>query len=384
MKNQPRILQNLACGAGLLAFAITSAHAQTNQWGDNFYLGNSASSLSIGANPISARFTASSGMTLTGATIQLSYVTASSDLQIGIMTDNGSGAASGTFLGSGSVTATGAGYWSVSFDSSVALSAGAVYHLMATNKSAGATAGWRDIGAQVTHQPRDSFSDSNWGTGYAYSPGSFGRDTPVYLLSTTSGPNYGSPYTLNNYRELYQDIIRGEQFVYRGSNDQQLISAALRLYVGAAPPDDLSVALLSLNNTLLASGALSKASSLALGVASNYTVSLVGAPVLTNGVSYRLVAWSSNSTLGNNWQLVLNGTGQGSDYAWNGAGFDGTNSFGIGAFSYNPTSATYGSLGDSYDAFFNLTMVAIPEPATLALTLACGLALVVACRKPRR
>lgn len=384
MKNHPRILQTLACGTGLMAFAIATGHAQTNDWGHNFYLGNSAGSLGIGASPISSRFTASSGMTLTGATIQLTFVTASSDLQIGIMADNGSGIASGSFLGSGSVTATGAGYYSVGFDSNVTLSAGAVYHLVASNKTVGATAGWREIGAPVTHQPRDNFPDPNWASGFAYTPSSFGADVSVFLLYTTNGPNYGSPYSLNNYRPLYQDIIRGEQFVYRGSNDQQLISAAVRLYTAAAPPDDLHVALLSMNNTLLASGALSSASSLALGLASNYTVSLVGSPVLTNGLSYRLVAWSSNSTAGNNWQLVLNGTGQGSDYTWNGASFDGTNSFGIGAFSYNPTSATYGSLGDSYDAPFNLTMVAIPEPATLALTLACGLALVAACRKPRR
>lgn len=362
------------CGLGVLAAGVATVSAD-GSWGHNFSMGN-ASSIIVGSSPGSARFTAASAMTITGATINLNLVIPNGSsvdptLFVGLQADNGSGAANGVFLGSGSVTATGAGDWSVNFGSSVSLTPGTVYHLVVSNATAGSSAFWRDLGYANTNQPRDNFPDPKWGDGFAFNSGSFGQGNLVYLLHSTSGSNYGQPYTTSLFAPMYSDIIQGEEFTYLGENNQKLVSVTLRLNTGASTPSGaLDVALLDTSNTILASGVL-PASSAVLNNWSNYDIALSGLPVLTAGTRYRLVAYSAGAVAGD-WDLVQNYTTKGSDYAWNSASFQGTNGFAIRAFSFNPASASYFNPGDDRDTFFNLNT--IPEPtAAMSIVLAAGL-----------
>jgi len=232
--------------------------------------------------------------------------------------------------------------------------------MVISNATPGASVLWLRFTGLNSNQPGSYYPDPKWGIGAAATASTFAAYNGVYLLRTTGDRNYGNPFGATKLSSIYSNTIYGQRFTYQGAGSELAVGVKMTFYVGATlPHDDLHVALMTPTKTLLASGTVS-AASMSPMTSTNLTISLSGAPLLTGGNEYLLVAWSHKST-NSQWQLIFNNTGKAS-LEWNSATFDGTNSYAIiSTTSTNPIAGTYSKYGDQYDARFILQTETLPK-----------------------
>ncbi len=314
-----RIL-SAAAATTLVAVLPSQLLGTSIQWGNDVFLGNSASGVINDQNDIrSQRFQApynidvnrvhlgTNGAGGVGATGVVS-----------IQADNGSGSPSGIDLATGSIAMSATQGYTIDLDSTLSLTAGQSYHLTLRSPNANATNTilWRINGATAspstvnvinpTGTPTFNYAQggsSNNGSTWSFSSI---QTTPWALSNSTTGQIIGQPYNGVQVTGFGSTTWAGQRLKYTGGTGA-LSGLSLQLRgLGGSLGDDLRVHLVDVasqgvgTNSLptvtpgseLFSGVLvpnGTTPAVSPGTFYNLTIPEADRPTLTNGQSYMLL-----------------------------------------------------------------------------------------------
>ena len=348
--------------------------------GNDFIYRTSGSQAATTTRGVYIRFTATADASANSLSLYLSSATASS-LTFGLQADNGSGAPSGTFLASGTITPT-TGWNSITF-ADQSLVAGQVYHVVILPTSSGnaslrSLASFQDIPfASQTYGIKDNqyaFGFINNGT-----PAAANNETALpFVVGTKSSMGMGMAYYNTTSVTLSATTPYGQRFRFTSGGDQPaavLNSITLRLSAGATDIHNVQVTLLDDANVILATTVLD-ASTITPGTTGNYTVNFENGPKLTDESYYRLaLTVEGGGTNSVRWIADITGS---TSNTINSATFQGLDGY-VFSYSDNTFSTPQGSsLGN--DFIFSYTATAVPEPR-VALLLIVGFAFAHVIRK---
>ncbi len=374
-----------------LFLGLPSALAQEDPTYQPEYLpGNSFLYTSAGSRNLNSgtgayvRFTATEETSATSLHLYFNATVATS-VTFGLQADNGSGAPSGVFLGSGTVSPV-EGWNSITLDSPLALTAGQVYHVVALPTAETVRLRRLTMAAPLTFQTW-GIKDPNYGYGTRNTSGTpsaaSNADAITFAVGTTSGRGLGLAYSKYGSSPVLSSATpRAQRFQFHATEpgNNLLESITIRLNAGAADLQDVRITLLNDANLVLATSIID-ASQIAPSTTADYTATFAGGPILTEGEYYRIALTAAGDGVTSiTWASTIT---ESTNAAINSATFQGVEGY---AFSY--TDATFGTAqGISYgsDYLFSYSAVAVPEPGTTA-ALAFG-ALVLGLgrrlRKPR-
>lgn len=358
-----------------LLFGLSAARAQEDPayqpeylQGNSFIYTSAASRNLNTATGAYIRFTATEDTSATSLHLYFNS-TVDTSVTFGLQADNGSGAPSGIFLGSGTVSPK-EGWNSLTLETPQALVAGQVYHVVAL-PTTGDTARLRRLvmAAPLTYQTW-GIKDVNYGYGTRNVSGTpsaaSNADAITFAIGTTSGRGLGLAYSkFSNSPVLSAATPRAQRFQFHAteSGHNLLESITIRLSAGAADLQDVRITLLNDANLVLATSVI-EASQITPSSTADYTATFTGGPVLAEGGYYRIaltavgdgassITWASTITESTNADI-------------NSATFQGVEGY---AFSYSDaTFATAQGISYGSDYLFSYSAVAVPEPgATAAL-----------------
>lgn len=382
---------------------LTQSSTNSN-YGNNFLVTATSSIGNMTSSTIktSLRFTAQATKTVNAIRVYLdSEVGASPSYTYGIQA-NASGNPSGTFLGSGTLTATSAGWKTITLSPPVNITAGAIYHLVVQYNS-GTINTSRYIALRQSAPLNALYPQTNVVDGSAntlFNSGSSWTTVggqPVYELDFSDGSFEGNPYETNTAVSVFGANWIGEKFTVSGGNK---VASAISFYVNknsiTAPADSLQVELRDASNNVIESGVLAAAAQVSTTFSyKTYTFSTQR--TLTSGSAYRIFLKSPNSNSTNFYQVLRITTTNAANF--NSITYDGTNSiytvsansgsswtdtnvsWDIGGYYFTVSGATvYASSGDftsavldagSAVAFNNIAWTAtVPAATTLRFQVA--------------
>jgi hypothetical protein len=254
---------------------------------------------------------------------------------------NSGGNPSGTWLGAsqqgyGDLAATTTGWQTVTLTQPVSLTAGTVYHIVVLYKSG--TIGSSNYIAlrrstpQNSMLPYDGAADSQSNTKF-YSGGFWTTQDsqPIYLLQTATPTYEGNPCETFSNVSVYSANYVGEKLTISGGNQEvDAIGFYVRSNSSTDPADNLYYQIRDSANTVVRSGTLVTKTAITTSY-QWWNVTLSSPLSLTNGATYRVNLYSTNSTASYYYQVLRNDNTNSSEY--NGRNYNGTGS--VYAFSAN-------------------------------------------------
>lgn len=225
----------------MLLLASSSAFAQTTTWGNTYMIGNGNTATVNTANNQWVTFTADANDTITQARLYAPTIVSNSPvLDVGLYAVDVNGVPTGSALTSGSVTATAAGWTSVSL-SNYTLSTGTTYALKVSTATAGASFGWRLTleNPANTIQPVGA-PDAHWRRGLNNNLPVTNGQTVWALGTTMAGKTIGQPYISTSPQNVaHASNTIGQRFVFDlagAGGNKFLESVTLYVGVGATAP----------------------------------------------------------------------------------------------------------------------------------------------------
>ena len=396
--------QTVATGGG--AVELTQSAGGSADYGNKFIVTatSAVGSMTSSTMRTSLRFTAQSGKTVSAISVYIdSEVGVSPSYSYGIQGDV-SGNPSGTYLGSGALKATSAGWKTITLSPAVDITAGAIYHIVVEHNS-GAISTSRYVALRrsapqnllyAQTQAADSQSNTLFNSGSGWTAQNF---QPIYELDFPDATYEGNPYETNAQVNVFGANWIGEKFTVAGGNKTvKDISFYVRQNSATEPADSLQVELRTVTpNAVVSGGSGILATAAQTNTAYNYFTYTFASPItLTNGADYRIVLKSPGSNSTNFYQVYRAVATNAASY--NSITYDGTNSvysasansgsswtdannWDIGGFYFTATGASgYAASGDFTSAALNLGSSAglnnitwtatVPAGATLRLQVA--------------
>lgn len=350
------------------------------------------------------RFTAQETKTVNAIRVYLqSEVGTSPNYRYGIQADS-SGLPSGTYLGSGTLTATSAGWKTITLSPSVNITAGNTYHIV-VQYSSGTISTSRYVALrrslpQNLLYPKTNAVDNNSNTLFTttgtFSAGSLQNFQPIYELDFSDTTYEGNPYESNTETAIFGSNWQAEKFTVTGG-DKTPQSVSFYLRKNGSPPNALTIELRDNLNNSIYTGTVAAVS---VPTSFAYITHTFTSPItLTSGQTYRVILRTTAGTNTNSYRIQIINTTNAANF--NSITYDGTNSVystsgnsgrswtdnnqnDIGGFYFTiPTGGSYAPSGDftshatgSFDAgstaaFNNLIWNAnIPANTTLQLQVA--------------
>jgi len=370
----------------LAAAALLGSHHanadEITEFGFDFFLGGSSSSVIDSQDTLTYRFTAREDLSVDTAGADFNF--GNGDVTFSIREDDGGNPAT-TALGSGTATVSSGGWNEATLDSTVNLTKGQVYHLQ-MELTSGTNAGLRAILSSksdvvtVTGAPDPAgallFRGSPTGSFSAFSFDS--RAHPYAVYNATTGEAQGQPYTSSPLNRFGGIFLRGQTFTFDYQYEQLLESITLRVGRLTDNPgdDDVRVHLFDASNpsdpVLLFSDVFISESDIAAGEYDFFTLEIDDAdrPKLTPGTLY-LLGVESNDSPNNTYRLSTDltiGAGPANLDAVIDQSYQGRTGHHVFATWIDGNLSGLGSEDTStlqYDSYFTLTTV--PEPASLTL-----------------
>lgn len=366
--------------------AMTASPVMAGTFGLDFYNGNSSILPIVNSTrEWTTRFTADHTLTVDTATYYSNGTDGSPNLQISIRADDGAGNPTGPVLAVGSSVPTASGGFKEVAISPVTLNAGQVYHYIysVTNGGGGNNIGIRTTAGYQGAITRTGAPEANWGlntsnnNGASYD-GLMTSDVQAWgLHDSASGDGIGQPYSFGDYAPIGLDIWHGQSFVFTGSPEGNFVdSISMKIYKGnAAAADDLRIHLIdtttgaSIFSDVLLAGNASVTSP--NGDIISVAVPQVG---LVDGRKYILALESLGSAV-NDFQMYMNASFAENallaqnfqeEYESSRVRAFGTSLPSVSAF------VNLDPLGGRYDAYFDLGLTNVPEPAGLSLLAVAG------------
>ena len=232
--------QTVATGGG--AVELTQSAGGSEDYGNKFRvtvtsaIGNMTSS----ATKTSLRFTAQSTKTVNAISVYLNNETGTSPTYTYGIQDDSSGNPSGTYIGSGNLKATSAGWKTVTLSSPVDITAGTIYHIVVEHNS-GAINTSRYIALRQSAPlnllyPQTNVADSSANT--LFNSGSSWTvvgGQPIYELDYSDGSFEGNPYEANTEIPVFGGNWYGERFSFSGA-DKTAQSVSFYVRRNGTPP----------------------------------------------------------------------------------------------------------------------------------------------------
>lgn len=362
--------------------ALTASPVLAGTFGLDLYVG-SASSIAINNSSAqwSTRFTADQSITVDTAIYNLNLYVGAPNLQIAVRADDGFGNPTGPDLGVGTAVPTGSGYNTMSI-SPVNLTAGQVYHYVyrVTNGSPDDAAYIRDLAGHVgsitsTGAPELNHALTYTGDGVNYS--SYTTDVQTWgLYNSATNDAVGQPYAGAGFSSIGLDIWQGQSFTFTGSPAGSFVnSASMKVYKGNAnADDDLRIHLVDTTTGLSIWSDILLAADAPVSVSGAGDIATVAVPEvgLVLGRKYVLALESIGSAV-NDFQMVTNYT-DAPEVLLNLNYQEQYESARVRGFSFAdaPAFANLDPLGARYDAYFDLGLTNVPEPAGLSLLAVAG------------
>ncbi len=324
--------QTVATGGG--AVELTQSAGGSTDYGNKFTvtatsaIGNMTSS----ATRTSLRFTAQSTKTVNAIRVYINNETGTSPTYTYGIQDDSSGNPSGTYIGSGVLRATSAGWKTITLSSSVDITAGTIYHIVVEHNS-GAISTSRYIALRQSSPlnliyPPTNVADSSANT--LFNSGSSWTvvgGQPIYELDFQDGSFEGNPYEANAAVSVFGANWIGERFtVSGGDKTASAISFYVRQNSATEPLDSLQVELRTVTpNAVVSGGSGVLATAAQTNTTYNYFTYTFASPItLTDGTAYRIIIKSPGSNSTNFYQVYRVVTTNAANY--NSITYDGTNS----------------------------------------------------------
>lgn len=370
-----RLFAGVAFAMAIHVATVVCARADTN-FGFTFsYSGSGSAQMLTNTSWNDLRFTATKDITVDRFAMVVGSAVGDPRLLVSLQADN-AGNPSGTSLAN-TVLAPGAlaGNLYGSFGSSVSLTKGTVYHIVTsvTNGSSANSLTLRALnGAVLSRSPQTGAPDPSLNRLWSVNSGSTwtpynqtNASVIVVALGNSSGEAVGQPESAAYTGfAVATNSVRGERFIWNGNTGDSVTSVTLRVSKGTGDAaDNLNVLFLNSSLQILSSNLFLSAGFTNTAV-NNYTINLNTPLVLTNGLTYNLVAQSARSSA-SSYQMLAMGVPLTNMFD---ASFGGTNDY---AITGTGLTSLYNA-GDSstaYDAWFDLGIVSIPEPTTLGIAL---------------
>ncbi len=275
------------------------------------------------------RFSAQESKTVTAVRVYLEAENGTSpSYRYGIQANAAGDFPSGSFLGSGSLTATSPGWKTISLSPSVNLVSGSTYHLVI--EPVGSPTGSRNIALRRSTPLNNLYLKTNTvdsqaktllkttATG-AWTVQNF---QPIYELDFSDGSFEGNPTESSSEISVFGSNFYGERFSFSGANKQ---ASAISFYVrrNGNPANNLSVVLWdSTNNVLVEEGVL--ATPILATTYSYQTYTFSSPKTLISGRSYRIYLKSVGATNTNSYRVYRLNTTAAANF--NSITYDGTSS----------------------------------------------------------
>jgi type II secretory pathway pseudopilin PulG len=310
---------------------ILSQSPANSDYGNEFLVTATSSIGNMTSSTIktSLRFTAQATKTVSALRVYLnSEVGTSPSYRYGIQS-NASGNPSGTYLGSGVLTATSTGWKTITLSPSVNVTAGTIYHIVVQYNSgtinSSRNIALRQLAPLNALYPQTNVADSSANT--LFNSGASWAIVgwqPIYELDYSDGSFGGNPYETNTAVSVFGVNRIGEKFTVSGGNKT---ASSISFYVNqnsaTEPLDTLQVELRDSANNLIEQGVLATAGQ--TNTTFNYfTYNFSTARILANGSTYRIFLKSPNSDSTNFYQVLRITTTNAANY--NSITYDGANS----------------------------------------------------------
>lgn len=340
------------------AVELVQSPSSNIDWGNKFRVESTSAigNMTNSTMKTSLRFTIQSAKTVNAIRVYLQNEAGTSpSYRYGIQTDSG-GIPSGSFLGSGTLTATSTGWKTITLSPSVNLTAGMTYHIVVQYAS-GTISTSRYIALRRS-SPLNAL--------YAY------NNNPDMSANTLF--NSGSSWTIQNYQPLYEldfsdstyegnpyetsagVTIRGanwigERFtVTQGDKTVNNISFFIRQNSTTEPLDSLQVELRTVSPNAVVSGGSGVLATAAQTTTTYayFTYTFASPITLTNGTAYRIILKSPGSNSTNYYQVYRIVTTNAANYT--SISYDGENSiYTVSANSGSSwTDTSYWDIGGYY------------------------------------
>ncbi len=387
--------QTVATGGG--AVELTQSAGGSEDYGNKFRvtvtsaIGNMTSS----ATKTSLRFTAQSTKTVNAISVYLNNETGTSPTYTYGIQDDSSGNPSGTYIGSGNLKATSAGWKTVTLSSPVDITAGTIYHIVVEHNS-GAINTSRYIALRQSAPlnllyPQTNVADSSANT--LFNSGSSWTvvgGQPIYELDYSDGSFEGNPYEANTEIPVFGGNWYGERFSFSGA-DKTAQSVSFYVRRNGTPPANLTVQIRrESDNGIVYSGILATPALSTSYVLQTHTFS--PSPItLSAGIAYRVIIQTSGGSSTNSYRFHRLDTTNAASF--NSITYDGTNSaytastssgsswtdtnnWDIGGFYFATTGAPgYAASGDFTSSVLDLGSNAALNNITWTATVPGGTAL---------
>lgn len=321
------------------AVELAQLPASTVDYGNKFLLtATSAIGNMTSVNrKTSLRFTAQESKTVNAIRIYLqSEVGTSPNYRYGIQADVG-GMPSGVYLGSGTHTATAAGWQpAITLSPSVNITAGNAYHILIQYNS-GTISTSRYVALRRSAPPNllypktnvaDNNSNTLFTTNGTFTAGSIQNSQPIYELDFSDSTYEGNPFESNTEIQIFSNNWRAEKFTVTGG-DKTPQSVSFYLRRNSSPPNNLTIELRNDLNQSLYSGVIATPST---PTTFAYVTHTFTSPItLTSGQTYRIILRTTAGTSTNSYRIrVLNAT----------------NTANFHSITYNGTNSVYSTSGN--------------------------------------
>ncbi|MBI4033247.1 MAG: type II secretion system protein [Candidatus Blackburnbacteria bacterium] len=307
---------------------LTQSAGAGGEYGNKFRVeSTSAIGTMTSANTKTAlRFTAQESKTVNAIRVYLhSEVGTSPNYRYGIQQDT-TGLPSGTYLCSNILTATSAGWKTISLTGCPVLTSGNVYHIVVQYNS-GTVSGSRYVALRRSAPlnnlyPKTNNPDPNANTLFATNLTNWTTQgfQPIYELDFSDATYEGNPYESNLEVAVFGTTVIGEKFTYTGTT-QNATSISFYARKQGTPAGSLDFVFGAVG------GSQTTCTLASSGVATSFgwiTCNFASPVSLTQGTAYRIYLKSSSSASGNDyriWRLVNTNAAN-----YNSINYDGTNS----------------------------------------------------------
>ncbi len=313
---------------GEVALAQTPS---SSNWGNEFRLTGTSSigNMNSSGDKTSLRFTAQATKTVNAIRVYLNAEAGTSpSYRYGIQVDSG-GSPSGTYLGSGILTATSAGWKTIALSPAVNVSAATTYHIVVQYNS-GTVSGSRYVALRQSAPlnslyPQTNTADPDASTLFDSGGGwTVLGGQPIYELDYSDGTFEGNPYETSTAVSVFGVNRIGEKFTVSGGDK---IASAVSFYVSqnstTEPLDSLQVELRDSTNATIEQGVLATVAQTNTTYG-YFTYNFTTPRTLTNGSTYRIFLKSPGSNSTNFYRVLRITTTNAANF--NSITFGGTNS----------------------------------------------------------